>query len=119
MACKFISKIFKRQLRRNIYGQEDGINIKTKEIDCGGVNWITLAQDRLEWPAFVNTATEYGAILDWLNNCVLLYEGVCTMEIAWRSSYGVVVGGTQSRQEEGNERKEEREKPKRSKGKEK
>jgi hypothetical protein len=27
----------------------------TKEIRCEGVNWIELAQDRIQWRALVNT----------------------------------------------------------------
>jgi hypothetical protein len=37
-------------------------NIKTdlRTIECGGVDWIGLAQDRDEWTALVNVATDIG-----------------------------------------------------------
>jgi hypothetical protein len=34
---------------------EDNITLDLKEIGIDGVNWIQLAQDRVQWRAFVNT----------------------------------------------------------------
>jgi hypothetical protein len=34
---------------------EDNIKIDLKEIGMDGANWIRLAQDRVQWRAFVNT----------------------------------------------------------------
>jgi hypothetical protein len=34
---------------------EDGIRIDLREIGCGSVDWIQLAQDRDRWRALVNT----------------------------------------------------------------
>jgi hypothetical protein len=35
---------------------EDNINMDLREIGIGGANWIQLAQDRVQWRAFVSTA---------------------------------------------------------------
>jgi hypothetical protein len=34
---------------------EDNINMDLREIGMDGANWIQLAQDRVQWRAFVNT----------------------------------------------------------------
>jgi hypothetical protein len=34
---------------------EDNIQIDVREIGCGGVDWINLAQDRDQWKALMNT----------------------------------------------------------------
>jgi hypothetical protein len=39
---------------------EDNIKIDLKEIGIDGANWIRLAQDRVKWWAFVNTAMSLG-----------------------------------------------------------
>jgi hypothetical protein len=36
---------------------EDNIKLYLREIGIDGVNWIRLAQDRVQWRAFVNTLT--------------------------------------------------------------
>jgi hypothetical protein len=33
----------------------DNIKMDLKEIECGGMDWIDLAQDRVQWRALVNT----------------------------------------------------------------
>jgi hypothetical protein len=33
---------------------EDNVEIDLREIGCGGMEWIHLAQDRDQWKAFVN-----------------------------------------------------------------
>jgi hypothetical protein len=45
----------KRPLGRPRHRWEDGIRMDLKEIGCGGVEWIQLAQDRYRWRAVVNT----------------------------------------------------------------
>jgi hypothetical protein len=35
---------------------EDNIKLDLREIGINGANWIQLAQDRIQWWAFVNTA---------------------------------------------------------------
>jgi hypothetical protein len=45
----------KRPLERPRHRWEDGIRMDLKEISCGSVDWIQLAQDRYWWPALVNT----------------------------------------------------------------
>jgi hypothetical protein len=45
----------KRPLRRPMYRWEDNIKTDLREIGIDGVNWIQLAQDRVQWQAFVST----------------------------------------------------------------
>jgi hypothetical protein len=40
-------------------------------LPCEGVDWIQVAQDRLQWQALVNMV-KYGEFLDQLNNYQLL-----------------------------------------------
>jgi hypothetical protein len=45
----------KRPLGRPRCRWEDNIKMDLKEIGIDGSNWIQLAQDRVQWRAFVNT----------------------------------------------------------------
>jgi hypothetical protein len=45
----------KRPLRRHRRRWEDNIKLDLKEIGIDGANWIQLAQNRVQWWAFVNT----------------------------------------------------------------
>jgi hypothetical protein len=45
----------KRPLGRPRCRWEDGIRMDFREIGCGSVDWIQLAQDRDRWWALVNT----------------------------------------------------------------
>jgi hypothetical protein len=45
----------KRPLGRPRRRWEDNIKIDLREIGLDGANWIRLAQDRVQWRAFVNT----------------------------------------------------------------
>jgi hypothetical protein len=45
----------KRPLGRPKRGWEDNIKLDLMEIGIDGTNWIQLAQDRVQWRAFVNT----------------------------------------------------------------
>jgi hypothetical protein len=45
----------KRPLGRPGRRWEDNIKMDLKEIGINGANWIRLAQDRVQWRAFVNT----------------------------------------------------------------
>jgi hypothetical protein len=47
----------KRQLGRPRRRWEDNIKMDLREIGINGANWIHLAQDRVQWRAFVNTVT--------------------------------------------------------------
>jgi hypothetical protein len=38
---------------------EDNIKLDVREIGIDGANWIQLAQDRVQWRAFVNTVTNH------------------------------------------------------------
>jgi hypothetical protein len=44
----------KRPLGRPRRRWQDNIKIDLREVGCGGVDWIELAQDRDRWQAFVN-----------------------------------------------------------------
>ena len=44
----------KRILGRPRLRWKDNIKMDLKEIGCGGVNWIQLAQDRDRWQALMN-----------------------------------------------------------------
>jgi hypothetical protein len=45
----------KRPLRRPRRRWEDNIKLDLRDIGIDGANWIQLAQDRVQWWAFVNT----------------------------------------------------------------
>jgi hypothetical protein len=45
----------KRPLGRPGRGWEDNIKMGLREIGIVGANWIQMAQDRVQWRAFVNT----------------------------------------------------------------
>jgi hypothetical protein len=45
----------KRPLGRPSRRWEDNIKMDLREIGIDGANWIRLAQDRVQWWAFVNT----------------------------------------------------------------
>jgi hypothetical protein len=45
----------KRPLGRPKRRWEDNIKMDLREIGIDGANWIQLAQDRVQWQAFVNT----------------------------------------------------------------
>jgi hypothetical protein len=45
----------KRSLGRHRRRWEDNIKMDLGEIDIDGANWIRLAQDMVQWRAFVNT----------------------------------------------------------------
>jgi hypothetical protein len=45
----------KRPLGKPTLRCEDNIKLDLREIRIDGANWIQLAQDRVQWRAFVNT----------------------------------------------------------------
>jgi hypothetical protein len=45
----------KRPLGRPRRRWEDNIEMDLREIEIDGANWIQLAQDRVQWRAYVNT----------------------------------------------------------------
>jgi hypothetical protein len=45
----------RRPLGRPRLGRRITIKMDLREIGINGVNWIQLAQDRVQWQAFVNT----------------------------------------------------------------
>jgi hypothetical protein len=50
----------KRPLGRPRRRWEDNIKMDLREIGIDGANWIQLAQDRVQWRAFVNTVIYFG-----------------------------------------------------------
>jgi hypothetical protein len=47
----------RRPLGRPRRRWEDNIKMDIREVGCGGMNWIELAQDRDRWRALVNAVT--------------------------------------------------------------
>jgi hypothetical protein len=45
----------KRPLGRPRHRWEDNIKMDLREIGISGMNWVQLAQDRVQWQAFVST----------------------------------------------------------------
>jgi hypothetical protein len=58
----------KRPLGRPRRRWEDNIKIGLGEIGIDGKNWIRLAQDRVQWRAFVNTVMRTFGLFDELSN---------------------------------------------------
>jgi hypothetical protein len=49
----------KRPPGRLTHGWEDNIKTDLREIGIDGTNWIRLAQDRVQWRAFVSTVMKF------------------------------------------------------------
>jgi hypothetical protein len=49
----------KRPLGRLRRRWEDDIKLDLREIGIGGTNWIQLAQERIQWRAFLNTVMNF------------------------------------------------------------
>jgi len=49
----------KRPLGRPRHGWKDNIKMDLRKIGIDGANWIWLAQDRVQWRAFVNTVMNF------------------------------------------------------------
>jgi hypothetical protein len=49
----------KRPLGRPRRRWDYNIKMDPREIEIDGANWIRLAQDRVQWRAFVNTVTNF------------------------------------------------------------
>jgi hypothetical protein len=45
----------KKSLRRPRHRSEDNIKLDLREIGCGSLGWVDLAEDRDQWRALVNT----------------------------------------------------------------
>jgi hypothetical protein len=49
----------KRPLRKPGHRWEDNIKMDLREMGIDGASWIQLAQDRVQWRAFVNTVINF------------------------------------------------------------
>ena len=49
----------KRQLRRSRRRWEDNIKMDIQEVECGGIDWIDLVQDRDRWRALLSTVMNF------------------------------------------------------------
>ena len=47
----------KRPLGRPRHRWEDNIKMDFQEVECGGIDWITLVQDRDRWQELLNAVT--------------------------------------------------------------
>jgi hypothetical protein len=54
----------KRPLGRHRHRWEDNIKVYLREIGWGGMAWISLAQDRDQWSALVNTVMNLRVLLN-------------------------------------------------------
>jgi hypothetical protein len=52
----------KRPLGRRRHRWEDNIKLDFREIGIDGANWIWLAQDKVQWRAFVSTVMNLGVL---------------------------------------------------------
>jgi hypothetical protein len=52
--CQYPPEV-KRPLGKPRCRRKDNIKMDLRGIGIDGVSWIQLAQDRVQWPAFVNT----------------------------------------------------------------
>ena len=50
----------KRPLGRPRHRWEDNIKIDNQEVECGGMDWIEMAQDRDSWRELVNAVMNLG-----------------------------------------------------------
>jgi hypothetical protein len=54
-----------RQHGRPRHRWEDNIKMYLREVGCGGMDWIELAQDRDRWRALVNVVMNFGFCRMW------------------------------------------------------
>jgi hypothetical protein len=50
-----------RPIGRCKHRWEDNIKMELREIKCSGMDWIQLAQDRVQWKALVNMVMNFRA----------------------------------------------------------
>ena len=50
----------KRPLERPRHWWKDNIKMDLQEVECGGMEWVGLIQDRDRWRAHVNAVTNHG-----------------------------------------------------------
>jgi hypothetical protein len=55
----------KRPLERPRHRWEDGIRMDFREIECGGVDWIWLFQDRDQWQAVLSVVMNLWVLAPW------------------------------------------------------
>jgi hypothetical protein len=75
----------RRQFRRPRHRWEDNIKIGLREVGCGNMDWINLAQDRNRWQALVNAVTNLRVPQNARNfltseDMLPSQEGLCSME---------------------------------------
>jgi hypothetical protein len=75
----------KRPLGRPRRRWEDNIKMDLQEVECVGMDWIEMAQDRGRWPALVNAVRNFRVpqmrgISRLAANRLASQEGLCSME---------------------------------------
>jgi hypothetical protein len=65
---------------------KDNIRMDFREIQCEGVDWLHLAQDREQWRTLLNTKKKNIGFykrrkISWLAECLLATEGLCSIDL--------------------------------------
>jgi hypothetical protein len=74
----------RRPLGRPRHRWEDNIKMDLQEVECGGMDWIDMADDRDRWQALVNAEC---TVLEFLS--FFFYSVVCFVLYYLQGGYGM------------------------------